>query len=204
MVHSCYDNAVFGFYHKGFTTDELREHYKKAFNTSCPSYNNTRVTIINRKMRTVQNAKELKEAAIKAGFNATIVYLSNFSIREQLNIMMCTDILVGIQGAGLRWIDFLPKKSSLLELTWKYWGSFYASQARSQKKKAATLAAYKVDLNLTAYFKTVKNKIPNITKELILQYEAKGPVTESDNHWKYANGVFDANQFVTKLKNLIP
>ena len=206
---SCYDNAVFGYYGNGDNANELREHqlrehYRKAFSITCPPHNRTRVTIINRKMRTIQNAEELKEAATKAGFDTKIVYLSNYTIREQFKIIMCTDILVGIQGAGLRWIDFMPKKSSLLELIWKHWISFYASQAKDQKRKALTLSAHKVELNLTAYFDTVKNKIPKITKELVSQYEARGPVTEADNHWKYAMGVFDANQFVTKLKNLIP
>ena len=203
-LHTCYDNAVFGYYAKGFNTNDLREHFRKAFNITCPPHNSTRVTIINRKIRTIQNAQELKEAATKAGFDTKVVYLSRHSVTEQFKIIMCTDILVGIHGAGLRWLDFLPKQSSLLELTWKHWKSYYGHQARSQKKKASTLSAYKVELNLTAYFDIVKNITPTITKELISEYEARGPVSGPDNHWKYAMGVFDTNEFVKKLKRLIP
>ena len=202
--HSCYDNAVFGYYAEGYNFEDLREYFRKAFNINCPPCSSTRVTIINRKIRTILNAEEMKQAATKAGFYTKVVYLSNLSIREQFKAIMCTDILVGVHGAGLRWIDFLPKKSSLLELHWKHWETYYARFALKQKRKAYTLAANKVKLNLTAYFDIVKNKIPTITKELISQYETKPPNNGDDNHWKYAMGVFDTNQFVTNLKKLIP
>ena len=204
-LHSCYDNAIFGYYSKGYSNDEMREYFTKAFNISrCPSHNKTRVTIINRKTRVIKNAEELKEAAIKAGFITKIVYLSDLSVREQFQIMQCTDILVGVQGAGLRWIDYLPKNASLLELLWKHWRTHYSYRAQHQKKKVLTFDAYRVELNLTAYFDIFKNRQVNVTKEMISEYETKGPRSVTDNHWKYANGFFDANQFVTHLKNLIP
>ena len=42
-------------------------------------------------------------------------------------MIACTDILVGVEGAGLEWLYFMGKGKALLELAWpdQHWNFFY-------------------------------------------------------------------------------
>ena len=55
---------------------------------------------------------------------------NNFEIVTQVQAIACTDILVGVEGAGLEWIHFMKKEKALLELAWpeKYWNFFYSCE----------------------------------------------------------------------------
>jgi hypothetical protein len=199
---TCFESAWFGYYNQGYTLQEKRDYFKKAFHVTCSPSNKTRVTIINRKYRRILNADEMCSASELDGFDTSVVFLSKLTLKEQFNVIMCTDILVGFQGAGLRWIDFLPERSALLELTMKHWVAFYTGQAKSQNKNSDILMASSVVLNLPVYFHIVKNTSPNITKEFEEQYYQKEPESEFDNHWKWADANFDTSQFVQKLNQL--
>ena len=50
-------------------------------------------------------------------FNLRSVAWSDYSFREQLGIAASTDILIGVHGAGLSHVLFLPHKSGLIEIT---------------------------------------------------------------------------------------
>ena len=53
---------------------------------------------------------------------------NNFEIVTQVRAIACTDILVGVEGAGLEWSHFMKKGKALLELAWpeKHWNFFYS------------------------------------------------------------------------------
>lgn len=44
----------------------------------------------------------------------------------QIHVIACTDILVGVDGAGLEWLFFMKQKKGLLDLAWPqyHWNFF--------------------------------------------------------------------------------
>ena len=38
------------------------------------------------------------------GYNAHIVYFEDLKVDEQMQVALCTDVLIGVQGAGLQWL----------------------------------------------------------------------------------------------------
>ena len=38
-----------------------------------------------------------------SGYNADIVYFEDLKVHEQMQTALCTDVLIGVQGAGLQW-----------------------------------------------------------------------------------------------------
>ena len=49
-------------------------------------------------------------------YNINYVYLENHSVKEQLEIIANTDILIGVHGAGLSWCIFMKNGSILIEM----------------------------------------------------------------------------------------
>jgi len=49
-------------------------------------------------------------------YNINYVYLENHTVKEQLEIIANTDILIGVHGAGLSWCIFMKNNSTLIEL----------------------------------------------------------------------------------------
>jgi len=49
-------------------------------------------------------------------YNINYVYLENHSVKEQLEIITNTDILIGVHGAGLSWCIFMKNGSTLIEM----------------------------------------------------------------------------------------
>lgn len=86
-----------------------------------PRYKKTvRVTLLSRdtKYRRVLNEKELLDA-IKDNKDyevRRVVYNRNIPFKDQLEITANTDVLVGIHGAGLTHLLFLPDWASVFEL----------------------------------------------------------------------------------------
>ena len=55
-------------------------------------------------MRKIENIDDVVNTLLKAGHNnVQVVDLTKHTFEEQLHIVFCTDILVGVQGAGLTW-----------------------------------------------------------------------------------------------------
>ena len=90
-----------------------------------------RATIIDRrgKTRRLTNVPRLVEAAARLGFEAQAVALETLPIKEQIRLMTHTDVLVGVHGNGITWLQFLQPGSVVVELVgiWyqpyaKLWG----------------------------------------------------------------------------------
>jgi hypothetical protein len=112
-------------------TTSLREIMRVPPSTprTCGKY---RVTFIDRrgKTRRLTNVPEIV-AMINAreGFEAQAVPLESLPIREQLRLMTNTDVLMGMHGNGLTWLQFLQPGAVVVELigVWyqpysKLWG----------------------------------------------------------------------------------
>eukprot|EP00672_Neobodo_designis_P024625 CAMPEP_0174837668 /NCGR_PEP_ID=MMETSP1114-20130205/6901_1 /TAXON_ID=312471 /ORGANISM="Neobodo designis, Strain CCAP 1951/1" /LENGTH=508 /DNA_ID=CAMNT_0016071739 /DNA_START=73 /DNA_END=1596 /DNA_ORIENTATION=+ len=96
---------------------------------TCGKY---RVTFIDRrgKTRRLSNVPEIIAMINRdPAFNATAVALETIPIREQLRLMTNTDLLMGMHGNGITWLQFLAPGSVVAELigVWyqpyaKLWG----------------------------------------------------------------------------------
>eukprot|EP00759_Apiculatamorpha_spiralis_P047332 PhF_6_TR43099/c0_g1_i1/m.65837 len=90
-----------------------------------------RVTLIDRRGRTrrLTNVQELAEAGRGLGFEVQVVAFETLSVRDQIHIVTQTDVLMGMHGNGIMWLQFLPPKSVVIEMigVWytpyaKLWG----------------------------------------------------------------------------------
>ena len=202
----CYKNAVFGYYRKNFDWKELRNYLGTSYGFQECDRNVIKVTILNRLTRRILNAEELRNATLALGLkNVEIHTFEGKSLIEQYRIIYCTDILIGVQGAGLGWIYLLRHTSGLIELAWpKYkWGFRYKGRAKGAKIQVETLSAKRVQPNWEVYMKnehimhklseTEKQKLKNVRKMHM----------DSKSIYKWADGYFDPKEFQNKFKLLL-
>ena len=107
---SCSNSSLFGSFSK-FVQDRLK--------TSIQNKNKPRITIINRttKYRKILNIKDLVSAMDPARYELNVVeFGADIPFKEQVKITSNTDVLIGIHGAGLTHVMFMPKSSVLFEL----------------------------------------------------------------------------------------
>jgi len=75
------------------------------------------VVIIGRPVRQILNIKELAAEAEQLGFEkVSIIDFAELPVLDQLNTIIDTDILIGVQGAGLQWAIFMQPRSVLVEI----------------------------------------------------------------------------------------
>ncbi|KAF3087773.1 hypothetical protein TWF102_010397 [Orbilia oligospora] len=77
------------------------------------------LTFIDRKgSRKLTNSKELTDALIAAypKVNVKVVDMADLTLKEQISLVVNTDVLVGVHGAGHTHAFFLPPQSSLVEI----------------------------------------------------------------------------------------
>ena len=126
----CYENAVFNSkLHMDHALDAI-EFIKGELKVKDHCEQNNMVTIVQRDAhRKILNIEELRQVTIEMGYNVQIVRFEKFSLAEQAQIIHCTDILVGTQGAALSWANFMRNNSGLIEIAWpsKGW-HFYFTQ----------------------------------------------------------------------------
>ena len=109
----------------------------------CGSY---RLTMIDRRGRTrvLTNVGNIVAIARQKGFIAQSVALEKLPIREQLRLITSTDVLMGMHGNGITWLQFLPPGSAVVELVGVWytpyallWGHkhFHSSMKNNPKYK---------------------------------------------------------------------
>ncbi len=162
------------------------------------------VTIIQRLNRQILNLEELLKAAKDMGFKNTQVFtFENMTFSEQYAIIRCTDILIGVRGAGLQWLTFMRPNRGLMELSWKKFGLHFSTSTYTGYRglKTISLLSSKVFLNWNTFSKICRKgkKILKKQQEMIL---SRSKIIPSDNPWKWADGYFDTKLFQKKLKQL--
>ncbi|RNF25952.1 glycosyltransferase [Trypanosoma conorhini] len=77
-----------------------------------------RATVIDRRGRTrrLSNIPDIVQLVQGMGFEPRVVAFETLPIREQLRIVTMTDLLIGVHGNGLMWLQFLPPGSAVIEL----------------------------------------------------------------------------------------
>ena len=86
------------------------------------------------------------------------IYLETLTMKEQVEITSQTDILVGMHGAGLSHILFLPKHAGCFEIFPKYAGDFIFFQAFSRWR--GTRYIHWKNTDILNEFPQFKTKIP--------------------------------------------
>lgn len=73
--------------------------------------------------RRIYNEEQLVNYIRRKNSNSVVtgVQIDLFSMKQQLQLIADTDILVGMHGAGLTHAVFLPRRSALIELVPNYW-----------------------------------------------------------------------------------
>lgn len=76
-----------------------------------------RVTfILRRGTREIMNIDEVREKLSRLPTKINYIYLEDYSIREQLEILANTHLLIGMHGAGLTWGIFMKTRSIMIEM----------------------------------------------------------------------------------------
>jgi hypothetical protein len=106
---------------------------------------------------------------------------------------------VGVQGAGMEWLYFLPQVSGIIEVGWHRWpAGMYNQRARKRGLKAETITAHNLHIDWSAYSR--RNNLNNLTqqqKSEILHNNVTWWL--NSNPYKFADGHVDVKQFLEKL-----
>jgi len=102
-----------------FHNESLFDDFKKSilnnFNIEYRKNSSKNVTFILRKgTREITNIDYVKDNL--QSYNINYIYLENHTVKEQLEIIANTDILIGVHGAGLAWCIFMKNGSTLIEM----------------------------------------------------------------------------------------
>ena len=115
----CYRSAVFS--SELFLTEakEAIDYFKMSLNIRDDVCEPKTVTIINRSTyRKILNAEKLQKIAEELGYITKVVYMEKLTLKEQAQLIHCTNVLVGVTGAGLQWAYFMKDNSAVFEIAW--------------------------------------------------------------------------------------
>ena len=116
---TCYRNAVFS---SGVHPEHARdavEFIQEKLNVNKKGCPKKQLTIVVRKnYRRILNLRQLTKVATDLGYTVRAVALEKYTFAEQAQLIYCTEILVGVTGAGLQWAYFMRSHSGLIEIAW--------------------------------------------------------------------------------------
>ena len=194
-VNVCYVNAVFGG-SPGPVQDvvnRISHHLMPPQKQSCPE---KQFTMINRRgSRQIINIHQLQQLATAAGWNTTVVYLEDYNIRQQFNIIRCSKVIFGVQGQGLIWSWFLNNDSSVVEVFWDNWLPLYGQHTAQHGLYTYLLKATVLDIDFDAYAKQIQRTKPFSVIEKMLLRSSPAKVAFKDNQYKFANVTVSPESF---------
>ena len=115
----------------------------------------------------------------------------------------CTHIFVGVPGAGLEWLYFLPPHSAVIEFGWhRFPAGFYTRKAKSWGLLAKSLSATSPEINWKTYseYNRIDNLTETIKKQRLSGHEAWWLNT---NPYKFADAHVDVITVVNTIKGII-
>ena len=80
--------------------------------------------------RRILNMDELLNVTRHQDLSIDAIGMETLPFLEQLRIIRCSKILLGVQGAGLQWGMFMQPGSALVEIAWpeKGWNYYYSNR----------------------------------------------------------------------------
>ena len=119
--------------------------------------------------------------------------------------MICTNILIGVEGAGIEWFMFMPPAAGLIELGWNHWDyAPYNRRAHFYGVLAEKLSAGSnvvIDWTMYKQFMHIRKNLTQSDKEAYLKKTR--PYYMKHNPYKYGVGKFDVKKFKITLEHLI-
>ena len=110
--------------------------------------------------------------------------------------------MVGVQGAGLQWVYFLPEHSAILEIGWKRWPSKYVYRGQSVGVQGKFIdASENITMNWSAYEKA--NKLEQLTDRQKQDILGNNKLLFDKNPYKWADTHIGIHVYLRHLRNLI-
>ena len=205
---TCYPFGVFGV--KTVSRKEIALYLTKQFEEIYPTKCNNEfvVNLLQRKTRQILNAKELLAALKQNGYtNSNIITFENTDFEHQWRTIRCTNILIGVQGAGLQWAMFLRPASGMLELIYEKWPVRYGPEYKDFDLSVGVLKASETHYDWDYISKQYLNGKPltDEMKKTALNHKTFRkihPDLWSLDGFKWANAAYDAEAFVEQVKKL--
>jgi len=113
------DYASIGFnFHEEPLFHKFQQYIMKNMNIyyTCPIYEKRITFLLRRGSREIVNIQEVKAGLSKIPVKIHYIYLEDYSVKEQLEIVCNTHILIGVHGAGLTWGIFMKPRSIMIEM----------------------------------------------------------------------------------------
>jgi len=162
------------------------------------------MVIVKRNTRRILNIDDLKKTAIAVGIkHVLVVELEKMIVKSQISLAANCRIMVGVQGAGLQWAIFMPPGSTLIEISWKYWKSFYGF-VETYNIEHVNLIATDVHVNWQDYELHSRHgkKCSNVEKLQLLNIRHSHN-WETDNIWRHADVTVDREEFTKIMKRVL-
>lgn len=152
----------------------------------------------------ILNEADLSEFGLSVGFrNVRIVDLEKLTVRDQLKNAASSNVMVGVQGAGLQWAVFMPEGSHLVEIAWpsKHWGFYYSPFVIEFGINYHSIEVDDVRVNWTSYEASVRRGIP-LGDDEKLQVLRSHPKSTADNLWKWADVFIREKEILKTLEDI--
>ena len=120
------------------------------------------------------------------------MYFEDLSIKEQIQLVHCTDILIGIHGAGLEHYRFMRPNTALIQVGWDGWSANHLYETAPLRRhihayKMNDCAATISEKAWQLYYKLNPNYSHKSRKEILGLVQTVRHFSMHDNIWKYAD-----------------
>ena len=162
------------------------------------------------------NVDEIRQAFIGHGYdNVAVLSLERYSMPQQLQVIKCTRILVGVQGAGLTWALFLPTAATVIEITFLNWHARFQPRINYYRPDIRTFTPYcDVDTPESAYvsfarqFFGYSGNMTDVIRQRVVGYSTNANRRESFPFalpvtiWKQSGCRCDVHIFIRLLRTM--
>ncbi len=186
-ANTCFRNAVFG--SQLTKWQDVVKYIISKFPFDFNKCKAQQITIIQRSQRRILNVDELQKAVVELGFsNTSIVDLAEMSVLQQYQLIRCTRVLIGINGAGLQWAIFMKPKRGILELSF------------GKHNFKTTYHTFKQDKGFVYNSLNASNVIPDRFDKFSKKQQEDIMSGKKNIAWKFSDGIFESECFKAKLK----
>lgn len=206
-TNTCFRKAVFGskihMKRQRDAIDHILAHFLLPnLNKSCT--NDLYLTILSRRRRRILNEENLRELGLSVGFrNVRVVDFEKLTVEDQMEVASSSNVLVGVQGAGLQWAVFMPEGSHLVEIAWpsKHWGFYYRDFVVEFGIIYHSVEVTGVRENWTSYEASVRHgvQVSDVEKRTMLK---SLPNSTADNLWKWADVFVHKKEILKTLEDI--
>ena len=133
-------------FHYGFTGytkpeglsvhDKIQRHFEKFFNVTEKCHQDTVVFIQRQANRIILNLEALVNMThnLMPSTQVKVMYLEDYTVQQQMQIVHCAQILIGVQGSGMVWYKYLPPGAAFVEIGYEDWiNNFFTPTARLRR-----------------------------------------------------------------------